>query len=342
MFRKKTKTPKKKGCFRRLLSFIGGVIVIGIVLIWLMDDDDTDYISDQEIAASQDDDVDDFDLIDYLFDWYGYIPDDYYDEYDDYYDNYDDYYNSYYGDYDYDDYYGYGYDYDDYNGYDDYGYDGYDDYNDYDDYDSYDDYYGYGDYDDYYNDNHSTQTPSKPTNPQPQKPKTDQNENKSPKDPNDTPKIKPTETQPKEKITKEEYEKTTQDKRSGSEKRNKFIACAESYKGTPYVYGGTSRSGIDCSGLIFNAAKEAGLGTLPRTAKAMCSIASRISDSQREPGDLIFFQADNTISHVAIFLGDNQILHSVSDGSKTGVIVSKLSEKYWKNHYYSSGRIITD
>lgn len=300
MFRKKTKTPKKKGCFRRLLSFIGGVIVVGIVLIWLMDDDDTDYISDQEIAASQDDDVDDFDLIDYLFDWYGYIPDDYYDEYDDYYDNYDDYYNSYYGDYDYDDYYGYGYDYDDY-GYDEYSYDDYDGYN------------GNSDYNDYYNDNQS-----------------------------DTPKIKPTETQPKEKITKEEYEKTTQDKRSGSEKRNKFIACAESYKGTPYVYGGTSRSGIDCSGLIFNAAKEAGLGTLPRTAKAMCSIASRISDSQREPGDLIFFQANNTISHVAIFLGDNQILHSVSDGSKTGVIVSKLSENYWKNHYYSSGRIITD
>ena len=306
MFRKKTKTPKKKGCFRRLLSFIGGVIVVGIVLIWLMDDDDTDYISDQEIAASQDDDVDDFDLIDYLFDWYGYIPDDYYDEYDDYYDNYDDYYNSYYGDYDYDDYYGYGYDYDDY-GYDEYSYD------DYDDYDDYNGYNGNSDYNDYYNDNQS-----------------------------DTPKIKPTETQPKEKITKEEYEKTTQDKRSGSEKRNKFIACAESYKGTPYVYGGTSRSGIDCSGLIFNAAKEAGLGTLPRTAKAMCSIASRISDSQREPGDLIFFQANNTISHVAIFLGNNQILHSVSDGSKTGVIVSKLSEKYWKNHYYSSGRIITD
>lgn len=300
MFRKKTKTPKKKGCFRRLLSFIGGVIVVGIVLIWLMDDDDTDYISDQEIAASQDDDVDDFDLIDYLFDWYGYIPDDYYDEYDDYYDNYDDYYNSYYGDYDYDDYYSYGYDYDDY-GYDEYSYDDYDGYN------------GNSDYNDYYNDNQS-----------------------------DTPKIKPTETQPKEKITKEEYEKTTQDKRSGSEKRNKFIACAESYKGTPYVYGGTSRSGIDCSGLIFNAAKEAGLGTLPRTAKAMCSIASKISDSQREPGDLIFFQANNTISHVAIFLGNNQILHSVSDGSKTGVIVSKLSEKYWKNHYYSSGRIITD
>ena len=300
MFRKKTKTQKKKGCFRRLLSFIGGVIVVGIVLIWLMDDDDTDYISDQEIAASQDDDVDDFDLIDYLFDWYGYIPDDYYDEYDDYYDNYDDYYNSYYGDYDDEDYYSYGYDYDDY-GYDEYSYDDYDGYN------------GNSDYNDYYNDNQS-----------------------------DTPKIKPTETQPKEKITKEEYEKTTQDKRSGSEKRNKFIACAESYKGTPYVYGGTSRSGIDCSGLIFNAAKEAGLGTLPRTAKAMCSIASRISDSQREPGDLIFFQANNTISHVAIFLGNNQILHSVSDGSKTGVIVSKLSEKYWKNHYYSSGRIITD
>ena len=112
--------------------------------------------------------------------------------------------------------------------------------------------------------------------------------------------------------------------------------------GTPYVLGGESKSGIDCSGLIFMAAQQAGLGKLPRTAKTQYSIAQRVGDNERQPGDLVFFQADNTISHVAIYLGDNQVLHSISDGPKTGVVTSKLSENYWKNHYYASGKIFKD
>ena len=91
MLKKKAEAPKKKGYLRRLLSSIVGVIAAGIVLVGFTYGDDYDYISNQEIAASQQDNVDDFDLIYYLYDWYGYIPDDYYDEYTDYYNNYNDY-----------------------------------------------------------------------------------------------------------------------------------------------------------------------------------------------------------------------------------------------------------
>lgn len=127
-----------------------------------------------------------------------------------------------------------------------------------------------------------------------------------------------------------------------SERREKFVKCAENYLGTPYKLGGNSRSGIDCSGLVYQAAIDAGLGTLPRKAKDMYSIANSISKDKAVKGDLVFFKDGSSVSHVAIYLGDNMLLHAISDGSKTGVVTSKLTNKYWKEHYYGMGRIISD
>lgn len=366
MFGKNKDTPKKKkGCLAKIFSFAFTVIVAVIILAWLMDDG-TDYISDEQIAASNSEEEVSFDdFLGSLFDWYGYIPDDY----DQYYDNYDDFYSGSWNPDDYDLYDNYNPEYASYY-YDDYGY-GYEgESSDY-DYDYYDDYYGYGygddyydddggygygydygatedDYDSYYNnyddesydsydDSDSSNTGSSTTTPQ--------NDYVNPLAPKGgkTPKTFDTSKTPTRKlITKADFEKTNTDKRSSSEKRNLFINCAKAYMGSPYVLGGESKSGIDCSGLIYMAAQQSGLGKLPRTAKTQYSIAKKITDSQREPGDLVFFQANNTISHVAIYLGDNQVLHSISDGPKTGVVTSKLSEKYWKQHYYGAGRIFDD
>ncbi len=129
--------------------------------------------------------------------------------------------------------------------------------------------------------------------------------------------------------------------KTAQQKRNDLIAAAKDMLGTPYVYGGTSRSGIDCSGLIYVAARDSGNGVIPRTAKEIYKYSTRISDSERQPGDLVFFAVGSNITHVGIFLGSNQFIHSASDGPKTGVIISKLSENYWKTHYYGSGRIIS-
>ena len=128
---------------------------------------------------------------------------------------------------------------------------------------------------------------------------------------------------------------------AASDKRNKFIAAAKTYLGIRYVYGGTTRSGLDCSGFVMCAARDVGI-SLPRTAAQMYSSATRITDAERQPGDLIFFKDGSNISHVAIYLGDNMLLHSISDGSKTGVVTSKLTNKYWKEHYCGMGRIISD
>ena len=127
---------------------------------------------------------------------------------------------------------------------------------------------------------------------------------------------------------------------AASDKRNKFIAAAKSYLGIRYVYGGTTRSGLDCSGFVMNAARDVGI-SLPRTAAQMFSYATIISDSERQPGDLIFFRDGSNVSHVAIYLGNNKVIHCVSDGPHTGVIQSDLSERYWAAHYYKPGRIIS-
>ena len=185
--------------------------------------------------------------------------------------------------------------------------------NAYADYD-YDDYYNY--YDESYNDNNYN----------------DYDNGYS----NDVDKNKTTEPNTKQKTEKK---KNTE---SASQRREKFIKCAEYYMGSPYKTGGNSRAGIDCSGLVYQAAIDAGLGTLPRKAKDMYSIASSITKDQAERGDLVFFKDGSSVSHVAIYIGDNMLLHSISDGSKTGVVTSKLTNKYWKEHYYGMGRIISD
>ena len=128
---------------------------------------------------------------------------------------------------------------------------------------------------------------------------------------------------------------------AATSKRDTFIQCAKAYMGVPYVLGGTSRSGMDCSGFVYVAARDAGI-SLPRTAAEMYSVSTRISDSERKPGDLVFFRAGSSVSHVGIYLGNNQMLNAASDGPHTGVVISKLTEPYWQSHYYCAGRIIND
>lgn len=129
---------------------------------------------------------------------------------------------------------------------------------------------------------------------------------------------------------------------ANSEKqREELILAAKNYLGTPYRYGGASKAGIDCSGLVYMAALDSGLAALPRTARGMYNKVERISDFERQAGDLVFFSAYGLISHVGIYLGNGKFIHSASDGPSTGVIISNLSENYWKRHYFSSGRFIS-
>lgn len=122
--------------------------------------------------------------------------------------------------------------------------------------------------------------------------------------------------------------------------RTLFVQAARSYIGTPYVSGGTAKTGMDCSGLVYRAAMDALDTPLPRTVAALLESSQQIPDLARESGDLLFFNTTGRISHVGIYLGGSTFVHAASEGPRTGVIISDLSETYWKNAYRFSGRIL--
>ncbi|WOI22781.1 C40 family peptidase [Nonlabens ulvanivorans] len=120
------------------------------------------------------------------------------------------------------------------------------------------------------------------------------------------------------------------------------IETALSYKGTKYKYGGSSRSGMDCSGLIHVSFKEAGK-SVPRTSASLYNAASTIDFKQVEKGDLLFFATGKNktrVNHVGLVVkttpAEISFVHSTTS---RGVIVSTMNEGYWLNAYLSAGRL---
>lgn len=120
--------------------------------------------------------------------------------------------------------------------------------------------------------------------------------------------------------------------------RQNIVATAKKYIGVPYVWGGSTPSGFDCSGYVQYAFKAHGI-TLPRTSKQQWTAGTAISKSALQPGDLVFFANTYTtgVSHLGIYIGDGQFIHA---SSSKGVTISALSNSYWASHYYGARRVI--
>ncbi len=114
---------------------------------------------------------------------------------------------------------------------------------------------------------------------------------------------------------------------------------AESYLGTPYRSGGLSKRGIDCSGLMVNSFKEVGFD-LPRTSKEQHKVGKSVSKKNISRGDLIFFSKGLKINHVGLVTyADEEEVRFIHATTSRGVIVSSLSEKYWRKRYRSARRL---
>jgi hypothetical protein len=125
----------------------------------------------------------------------------------------------------------------------------------------------------------------------------------------------------------------------------RVLGTADQYLGTPYKYGGTTPAGFDCSGFVQYVFARQGV-TLPRTSRQQATVGQRASASVAglRAGDLMLFASNGSrIDHVAIYAGDNRIVHSTSSGG--GVRYDDLSTsrgRWFVEHHVASRRVLAD
>lgn len=121
---------------------------------------------------------------------------------------------------------------------------------------------------------------------------------------------------------------------------DKIVKEAKTWLGTPYSYGGHSKKGTDCSGMVMEVYLKTINLKLPRTAQKQQKFCRSISRSTLRPGDLIFFSLsrDSGVSHVGIYIGNDIMIHA---SSKQGVIESNIYDTWYDRHYHSAGVIIS-
>jgi cell wall-associated NlpC family hydrolase len=114
---------------------------------------------------------------------------------------------------------------------------------------------------------------------------------------------------------------------------NNVVSIAMSYLGVPYVWGGASPSGFDCSGLVMYAYAQVGI-SLPHSSYAMANMGSYVPEDQLQPGDLVFFDADG---HVGMYIGGGEYVNAPYTGAV--VRVESLSGPWQQSHYAGARRI---
>lgn len=116
----------------------------------------------------------------------------------------------------------------------------------------------------------------------------------------------------------------------------KLYEAIESWYGTPYLYGGCTTDGVDCSCFVGNIFRTVYGVNLHRVANDIQQDVTLINRNQLREGDIVFFTNSNgKVSHVGIYLKDDMFVHS---STSNGVIISKLSNTYWNAHFYKGGR----
>lgn len=108
-----------------------------------------------------------------------------------------------------------------------------------------------------------------------------------------------------------------------SDVRVDLVNYAKQFLGNPYVWGGTSlTNGADCSGFAQSVFKNYGV-SLPRTSAAQSAVGTKVSLSEAQPGDLIFYANNGRVNHVAIYIGGGQVIHA--SNARTGIKISNAS-----------------
>ncbi|PKL84955.1 MAG: hypothetical protein CVV22_10410 [Ignavibacteriae bacterium HGW-Ignavibacteriae-1] len=121
-----------------------------------------------------------------------------------------------------------------------------------------------------------------------------------------------------------------------NEMGNLIVSEAFSWLGTPYRYGGDSRSGVDCSGLVAQVYGALGI-SVPRTSRTQYENSERVKTEKLQQGDLIFFSNGAIVNHVGIYIGNGEMIHA---SSSRGVIKQAVSDEYYTRRFAGVGRVI--
>ncbi|WP_127132589.1 C40 family peptidase [Pseudoflavitalea rhizosphaerae] len=118
----------------------------------------------------------------------------------------------------------------------------------------------------------------------------------------------------------------------------KLFDFIESWYGTKYRYGGNDRSGIDCSAFSQNFISSLYNVGVPRTSASQYENSKRISKSELQEGDLVFFKTSRkkAISHVGVYLRNNKFVHA---STSSGVVINDLNDVYYVRTFAGCGRV---
>ena len=122
----------------------------------------------------------------------------------------------------------------------------------------------------------------------------------------------------------------------GKKDITRLLNIAMRFGGVPYVWGGETPAGFDCSGFVQYVFRQIGIN-LPRTADVQYELGRKVLQSELQPGDLVFFETyEPGASHNGIYVGDGNFIGA---NSGTGVAVASLASPYWNPRYLGARRL---
>jgi lipoprotein Spr len=117
----------------------------------------------------------------------------------------------------------------------------------------------------------------------------------------------------------------------------KLYRFIDSWMGTPYAYGGNTKSGIDCSGFAEQLQFDVYGKKICCSAAEIFEHCTPVKQNNLQEGDLVFFRINgNSVSHVGVYLSNEKFVHA---STQLGVVISSLKEPYYQRYYYRAGRI---